>query len=130
MECRELQLAFAMKADEWWCVGWGMGVLGQGICVACVAVSGTQLAFAGMIMPLPGTGPRPVLASHPALLPRCRKELLEMPLPVKPALTKAQAERPGDDVFQEAHQKLAQQLTERGWLTAKGDVLSPNNLAW
>lgn len=104
-----------------------MGVLGQ----ASVAVGSTQLAFASVITPLPGKGPRPVPAPHPAPLPCCcRKELLEMPLPIKPALTKAQAERPGEDVFQEAHQKLVQQMTERGWLTAKGDVLSPNNLAW
>ncbi|PRW57037.1 methyltransferase type 11 [Chlorella sorokiniana] len=76
MECRELPVAFTMKADEWW------------------------------------------------------KELLEMPLPIKPALTKAQQARPDDDVFQEAHDKMAQEFRQRGWLTDTGDVLSPNNMAW
>lgn len=76
VECRELAVAFAMKADEWW------------------------------------------------------RELLEMPLPIKPALTKAQQARQGEDVFEEAHQKLVAELRRRSWLTDKGDVLSPNNLAW
>lgn len=53
-----------------------------------------------------------------------------MPLPIKPALTKAQQARQGEDVFEEAHQKLVAELQRRRWLTDKGDVLSPNNLAW
>lgn len=59
-----------------------------------------------------------------------REELLGMPLPIKPALTKAQAARPGEDVFQEAHNKLKRELMQRGWLKDNGDVLSPNNLTW
>ncbi|KAI7836751.1 hypothetical protein COHA_009389 [Chlorella ohadii] len=76
VECRELPVAFTMKAEQYW------------------------------------------------------EELLGMPLPIKPALTKAQAARPREDVFKEAHNKLKQEFMQRGWLKDNGDVLSPNNLTW
>lgn len=53
-----------------------------------------------------------------------------MPLPIRPALAKAQEARPGEDVFGEARAKLARQFSERGWLTEKGDFHSEGNLAW
>lgn len=42
--------------------------------------------------------------------------LLELPLPIKPALVKAQAQRPGDDVFEEVrpgcHRRFPKQLPQ------------------
>ena len=48
---------------------------------------------------------------------------------LQPALTKAQEQRPGEDVFEEARQRMQQLLTQKGWLTDAG-LRIPNNGCW
>lgn len=53
-----------------------------------------------------------------------------MPLPIKPALTKASEARPGEDVFEEAHLKMAAALQQNGWLTEDDSLHCRDNACW
>lgn len=62
--------------------------------------------------------------------PLLTQALLELPLPIKPALAKAQAQRPGEDVAEEARLKMLHMATERGWLAEDGSLCCRNNGCW
>jgi hypothetical protein len=51
-------------------------------------------------------------------------------LPLQVAVTKAQEQRPGEDVFEEAKQKLKRRLLEKGWLSEDASVRVPGNGCW
>lgn len=57
------------------------------------------------------------------------KGMVEMPLAIKAALTKAQEARPGDDVFEEARLKMQQMLVAGGWLNEQ-EALSMQASCW
>lgn len=56
--------------------------------------------------------------------------MLEMPLPIKAAVQKAQEERPGEDVFEEARQRMEAALRQHGWLGDDGSMSSLHNSCW
>ncbi len=56
--------------------------------------------------------------------------LLELPLPIQPALAKAQAQRPGEDVFEEGRLKMLEMAGQQGWLTEGGDLHCKDNGCW
>ncbi|KAL4452437.1 hypothetical protein ABPG75_008099 [Micractinium tetrahymenae] len=58
------------------------------------------------------------------------REMLEMPLPIKPSLEKAQEARPGEDVFEEGRQKMQRRLQEKGWLDEEETVHIKGNGCW
>lgn len=58
------------------------------------------------------------------------KEALDMPLPIKAAVTKAQEQRPGEDVFEEAKQSMKRRLLEKGWLSEDEALCVPGNGCW
>ncbi|EFN54936.1 hypothetical protein CHLNCDRAFT_134674 [Chlorella variabilis] len=56
--------------------------------------------------------------------------MLQMPLPIKAAVSKAQQQRPGEDVFGEARQKMQALLSANGCLTPAGDLDCCTNSCW
>lgn len=53
-----------------------------------------------------------------------------MPLPIRPALLKAQEQRPGEDVFEEGRLRMERLATENGWLGEDGALRCTNNGCW
>lgn len=58
------------------------------------------------------------------------REVLDMPLPIQVAVTKAQEQRPGEDVFEEAKQNMKRRLLEKGWLSEDEALRVPGNGCW
>ena len=46
------------------------------------------------------------------------------------AVTKAQEQRPGEDVFEEAKQNMKRRLLEKGWLSEDEALRVPGNGCW
>lgn len=62
--------------------------------------------------------------------PTLTQALLELPVPIKPAVAAAQVQRPDEDVFEEARLTMLRMATERGWLAEDGALRCTNNGCW
>lgn len=60
--------------------------------------------------------------------PRCRAVLPALAL--QPSLDKAQAARPGEDVYGEAQQEMERRLVAAGYLDGEGVLRIKNNGCW
>lgn len=58
------------------------------------------------------------------------REMLEMPLPIKPSLDKAQAARPGEDVYAAGREEMRRRLRAAGWLDEEETVHIKGNGCW
>lgn len=55
--------------------------------------------------------------------------MLDMPLPIRPALAKA-AEARGEGVWEEARDRMAAALREHGYLREDDSLHCPGNMCW